>query len=70
FSGGSLEGEPRPSREGTAEWVQYESVKDLLVVEDLPLLLAKIHSMKRGDPPFMARSHYDSDEKLRVEFSK
>jgi 8-oxo-dGTP diphosphatase len=70
FSGESPEGEPKPSKEGAAEWVRYEAVKDLPVVEDLPILLSKVHSMKRGDPPFSARSFYDKEEKLKVEFAK
>jgi 8-oxo-dGTP diphosphatase len=70
FSGESSEGEPKPSSEGAAEWVRYEAVRNLSVVEDLPVVLAKIHGMRRGDPPFMARSFYDQDEKLRVEFGK
>jgi len=68
FSGESLEGEPIPSDEGVAEWIRYEAVGDLPVVEDLPILLARIHGMKRGDPPFSARSYYDENEKLIVEF--
>src|SRR5512146_1010247 len=34
FTGECLEGEPVPSVEGTAEWVAYESIGQLLVVED------------------------------------
>ncbi len=67
FSGESLEGEPKPSIEGAAEWVRFDAIGDLPVVEDLPVLLKKIHAMKRGDPPFAARSFY-KDEKLFVEF--
>ena len=67
FSGESLKGEPKPSVEGTAEWVRFDAIDKLPVVEDLPILLNKIHSMKRGDPPFSARSFY-KDEKLIVEF--
>jgi 8-oxo-dGTP diphosphatase len=70
FSGESSGGDPKPSAEGAAEWVAYETLKDLPVVEDLLVLLARIHSMKRGDPPFMARSYYDKDERLRVEFAE
>jgi hypothetical protein len=33
-------------------------------------LLSKIQSMKRGDPPFAARSYYDEREHLIVEFAK
>jgi 8-oxo-dGTP diphosphatase len=69
FCGECLEGEPVSSPEGTAEWVQYESIHQLPVVEDLPVLLSKIHAMKRGDIPFSARSYYDEQGKLIVEFA-
>jgi len=69
FSGECPEGEPRPSEEGMAEWIQYDSIHELSVVDDLPVLLAKIHGMKRGDPPFSARSSYDKDGKLVVKFA-
>ncbi|HEY9152817.1 MAG TPA: NUDIX domain-containing protein [Anaerolineales bacterium] len=68
FSGENFEGELKPSNEGAVEWVGYERIRDLPVVEDLPILLSKVHSMKRGDPPFSARSYYDQNEKLKVEF--
>ena len=69
FSGECLEGEPQPSKEGTAEWITYDALPELPVVEDLPVLLARIHHMQRGDPPFFAWSHYDEGEKLVVEFA-
>ena len=68
FIGEWTEGEPRPSKEGLAEWISFEKVGKLPVVEDLPVLLSKIHTMKHGDPPFSARSFYDEDGKLVVEF--
>ena len=68
FSGECEEGEPKPSEEGLAEWIHYDEIGNLPVVEDLPVLLEKIHSMKRGDEPFSARSFYDEDGKLKVEF--
>ena len=68
LAGKTLRGELKPSNEGAVEWVKYEAIKDLPVVEDLPILLSKVHNMKRGDPPFSARSYYDRDEKLKVEF--
>lgn len=67
FSGENLKGEPKPSIEGAAEWVRLEALGELPVVEDLLVLLKKIQLMKRGDPPFAARSFY-KDEKLFVEF--
>lgn len=63
------EGEPVPSKEGLAEWIRFDRIRELPVVEDLPVLLSKIHSMKRGDPPFSARSYYDENDKLVVEFN-
>jgi 8-oxo-dGTP diphosphatase len=64
------EGEPGPSREGTAEWIPFRQIGSLPVVEDVPVLLSRIQQMKRGDPPFSARSHYDEQERLIVEFAE
>jgi 8-oxo-dGTP diphosphatase len=69
FSGECLDREPISSVEGTAEWVEYESIAQLPVVEDLPVLLEKIHALKRGDTPFSARSYYDEAGKLNVVFA-
>ena len=66
---GEGSGEPQPSKEGLAEWIPFEMIGKLPVVEDLPILMAKIHSMKRGDEPFNARSFYDEAGKLIVEFA-
>jgi 8-oxo-dGTP diphosphatase len=68
FSGDCLEGEPKPSQEGLAEWIPFERIGELPVVEDLPTLLGRIHSMKRSDAPFHARSYYDEEENLIVVF--
>ena len=68
FSGESLAGEPQPSKEGLAEWILFENIGELPVVEDLPVLLSKIQAMKRGDTPFSARSYYDEAGKMIVEF--
>jgi 8-oxo-dGTP diphosphatase len=70
FTGEWLEGEPQPSKEGIAEWIPFDAILELPVVEDLPVLLSRLHSMKRGDPPFAARSYYDEKERLIVEFAK
>lgn len=69
FSGECAEGEPKPSEEGAASWVQYEALGKLPVVEDLPVLLDRIHMMQRGDIPFAARSYYEG-EKLLVKFAE
>jgi 8-oxo-dGTP diphosphatase len=70
FTGECLEGEPIPAEEGTAEWVAYSAINQLPVVEDLPVLLEKIDSMKRGDAAFSAQSYYDEEGKLKVLFSE
>lgn len=72
FSGECTEGEdePREAEEGLAEWIPYQRISEFPVVEDLPVLLERIHSMKRGDPPFHARSFYDENDKLVVEFGE
>ena len=70
FTGECLEGEPSPSKEGTAEWIPFAQSHELPVVEDLPVLLSKIRYMQRGDLPFSARSYYDKQEKLIVEFAE
>lgn len=71
FSGECIgESEPKPSKEGLAEWIRYETIRELSVVEDLPVLLAKIHLMKRGEAPFSARSFYDEEGKLVVMFNE
>ena len=68
FTGEAFTGEPVPSREGTAEWIELHRLPELPVVEDLPVLLARIHGMQRGDPPFAARSFYDELDRLTVAF--
>ncbi len=67
FSGECVKGAPMASEEGTAEWVPFEALDRLPTVEDLPVLLGRIHTMKRGDAPFSARSYYE-DEKLTLRF--
>lgn len=69
FTGESLEGDPVPSREGAAEWIPFDQISTLPLVEDLPVLLSRIRGMQRGDPPFSARSYYDEQERLIVEFA-
>jgi len=44
--------------EGTPEWVELEQLGTLPLVEDLPALLPRALSMRRGDPPFSA--HYEA----------
>ena len=76
FCGDNVKGEIKSSSEGTVEWVKKarvepgrnDSISQLPIVEDLPILLERIHIMQRGDPPFSARSYYDKNDQLKVVF--
>jgi len=70
FIGECPEGQPRPSVEGTLEWVPFSEVPRLDAVEDLPEFLDRIQKMKPGDAPFSARSFYDDKGKLIVKFAR
>lgn len=69
FCGENIQGEIKASEEGTVEWMKKEAVLHLPTVEDLPILLDRIHGMKHGSPPFSARSFYEN-EKLHVIFEE
>ncbi|MFZ5903638.1 MAG: NUDIX hydrolase [Chloroflexota bacterium] len=56
--------------EGTLEWVAFDHLADLPLVEDVAILLARIRGMKQNDPPFAARSFYDENGNLRVVFGE
>ncbi len=69
FVGEEAHGEIRLSAEGAPEWIAFERLAELPVVEDLPVLLERIHKMRKGDPPFSARSYYDEVGHLQVRFA-
>ena len=64
FTGECPEGDPKPSPEGSLEWVPFAELPDLPLVEDVQVLLSRIQKIKRGAPPFAARSYYDDNENL------
>ncbi len=70
FSGEGAGEEPMASREGAPEWIPYAVASTLPVVEDVPILLERIHRMRRGDVPFSARSFYDENDQLRLVFEE
>ncbi len=69
FSGEGLGGELKSSVEGTAEWVRFDALAGLPVVDDLPILLSRIHAMRRGERPFSARSFSNERGILVVQFA-
>jgi 8-oxo-dGTP diphosphatase len=66
--GENVRGEVKASAEGAVEWVEKEALGQLPVVDDLPILLERIHSMQHGDAPFSARSYYESGQ-LKMVFA-
>lgn len=68
FTGELAAGKPRPSDEGTLEWLPLNALDEYPLVEDVAILLGRIQKIQSGVPPFAARSFYDEHEKLRVEF--
>lgn len=62
------QGEPVSSNEGNLEWVPQSKIPHLPLVEDLPLLLARVLSMRSGQPALAAHYHYDASGKMIVSF--
>ncbi len=70
FSGAVTGGSLRASGEGLAEWIPFDQIAGVPTVADVPIILSWIHAMRRGDPPFAARSYYDAQGALRLEFAE
>ena len=60
FKGECEEGEPTPSPEGSLEWVWFNEVAKLPLVEDLYTILPRVLTMQPSEPPFSY--HYSYDE--------
>jgi 8-oxo-dGTP diphosphatase len=69
-AGENARGELKTSKEGAAEWVRKDALLHLPVVEDLPILIEKIHTQSPSSKPFSARSYYNADDRLTLEFDK
>ena len=72
FSASSETRETRASEEGTLEWVSLDRLPQVDLVEDLPVLLARIRvgACSGGGDPFFARYSYDADDRLRIAFAE
>jgi 8-oxo-dGTP diphosphatase len=66
FGGDYVSGELTSTREGIPEWIPINALEQFPLLEDGPVLISKVLGMKRGDPPFLARSFYDETGKLVV----
>ena len=58
-----------PSMEGSLEWVPLDRIGEYDLVEDIPVLLARIRGMSGGTPPFFARYWYDERDQLQIAFA-
>ena len=67
--GENPQGEVKASKEGSVEWIRRDALALLPVVEDLPVLMERIHRSTRVDPPFSARSFYEAGN-LKVVFAE
>ncbi len=68
FKGEYRGGQLVPSNEGSLEWVQFTNLELLPLVEDLKILLPRVLAYQPGDSPFFARSFYDDQDRLQLEF--
>lgn len=57
------------SDEGMPEWVDWRSLPPESMVEDVPILLAKLAAMLPSDPPFFAHYSYDDANVLSIRFA-
>jgi 8-oxo-dGTP diphosphatase len=58
------------SNEGCPEWHSMDQLKELALVPDIPFILAEIKKQRRGDPPFFAKSYYNENGQLTIEFDR
>jgi 8-oxo-dGTP diphosphatase len=55
--------------EGTLEWIPFDRVLELDLVEDLPRLLPKVLALSVEAPPFFGRYWYDVEGQLQIQFA-
>lgn len=68
FAGQYLSGAIVPSAEGELEWVAFEDVVHLPVVEDLPAIIERVQDWRLTGNLFFGISHYDKEGKLVITF--
>jgi 8-oxo-dGTP diphosphatase len=70
FSGEYVSGALLSTHEGIPEWIPLDKLDETPLVDDGPVLIAKILAMQPGDPPFCARSFYDENGLVKVVFGE
>lgn len=68
FKGTPSEGEPIVSKEGTPEWVDFDQINNLDLVEDLPELIPRVLDWKPEDPILFGQYKYSSKNELEMTF--
>jgi 8-oxo-dGTP diphosphatase len=68
FTGEVTGGTLAASAEGTLQWIAFEDLSKVPLVEDVKVMLSRVHRMRRGDPAFSARSFYDESGNLQLVF--
>jgi 8-oxo-dGTP diphosphatase len=68
FKGDYQTGEVIASGEGTLEWVGMKELNDYALVEDLRVILPKVHDATSSSAIFSARYTYDDDDRLCIDF--
>jgi 8-oxo-dGTP diphosphatase len=56
------------SEEGVLEWIEFDNISTLPVVEDIPELLTRVFASTRDAPPFVAHYSYDQAANLDIRF--
>ena len=57
------------SPEGSLHWIPRDQLLDLDLVEDLPLVLPRVLSMRDDEPPYFAHVSYDEYDQIQVRFA-
>jgi 8-oxo-dGTP diphosphatase len=68
FSAQYVGGELSASEEGAPAWVRRDRLAALDLVDDLPELIPRILDVTPDTPLFFARTHYDLDGRMVIEF--
>lgn len=70
FVAESRSGEPRPSAEGTLEWIDIKRITQVDLVEDLPTILPRAIHHPIAAQPFFAHYRYDQTDRLIIDFAE
>lgn len=70
FKGNYQGGELKDSGEGTLEWIPLAEIGNRPVVEDLPVLVPRVYSLKINEPAFSALYQYDDEDHLVIRFAQ